>query len=128
MSGTVITFLWIVFSVGVWIIYHKIFSVYYFNLFNGLMKELVVSAFVGALLTVLVLSFWWVADIILILVGLGISGKTDNPSGKKAIIVVFAIVAVVVAILGISIKSNNGSSADASARGYSIEETIGKES
>lgn len=32
MSGAVILVLWIVFSIGVLVLYHKIFTVYYFSL------------------------------------------------------------------------------------------------
>lgn len=124
MSGIVVV-LWIVFSIGVWITYHKIFTVYYFNLSQGLMKELILSAFLGGILTALTLYFWWVTAIILLLVGVGGSGKTENPSGKKAIMVVFAIAAIVVAIVGISYKFQVSTDADASARGYNVEENIG---
>lgn len=124
MSG-IVTVLWIVFSIGVWVIYHKIFTVYYFNLSQGLMKELFLSAFVGMILTGLTLHFWWLTAIILLLVGFGFSTKTENPSGKKVIIVVFAIAAIVVAIVGISTKSQNSSDARESARGYRIEQMAG---
>lgn len=124
MSG-IVTVLWIVFSIGVWVIYHKIFTVYYFNLSQGLMKELFLSAFVGMILTGLTLHFWWLTAIILLLVGFGASGKTENPSGKKAIIAVFVIAAIAVAIVGISAKSQNSSDASGSARGYRIEQMAG---
>lgn len=125
MSGIVVV-LWIVFSIGVWIIYHKIFTVYYFNLSQGLMKELFLSAFLGMILAGLTLYFWWLTAIILLLVGFGVSGKAENPSGKKAIIVVFAIAAIVVAIVGINAKSQmKNPNADASARRYGVEEMVG---
>ncbi len=124
MSGTVIVILWIIFSIGTWIAYHKIFTVYYFSLSQGLMKELLLSAFIGGILTALTLYFWWVAAIILLLVGVGVSGKTENPSGKKAIMVVFVIAAIVVAIVGISYKSQVDAGAGTSARGYGIEEAV----
>lgn len=124
MSGIVVV-LWIVFSIGVWITYHKIFTVYYFDLSQGLMKELILSAFLGGILTALTLYFWWITAIILLLVGVGVSGKTENLSSKKAIMVVFAIAAIVVAIVGINYKSHVSTDADASARGYRVEEAIG---
>lgn len=126
MSGIVVV-LWIVFSIGVWIAYHKIFAVYYFNLSQGLMKELILSAFLGAILTALTLYFWWITTIILLLVGLGVSGKTENPSGKKAIIVIFVIAAIVVAIVGISYRSQVSTDAATSARGYRVEKAVGQE-
>lgn len=85
----------------------------------------ILSAFLGALLTALTLYFWWVTAIILLLVGLGASGKTENPSGKKAIIVVIAIAAIVVAIVGLSYKSQVDSDAAESARGYRVEKVVG---
>ncbi len=126
MSGIVL-FLWIVFSIGVWVAYHKIFAVYYFSLSRGLMKELLLSAFLGALLTALTLYFWWVTVIILLLAGVGASGKTENPSGKKAIIAVFAVAAIVVAIVGISYKSQVGTDAGTGTSGYRMEETVWRE-
>lgn len=122
--GNIVIVLWLVFSIGVWIVYHKIFTVYYFNLSQGLMKELILSAFLGALLTALTLYFWWIAAIILLLVGVGVSGKTENSSGKKAIMVVFCIAVIVVAIVGISYKSQVDADAGKSARGYKIKEAV----
>ncbi len=122
MSGITMV-LWIVFTIGVWIVYHKIFTVYYFNLSQGLIKELILSAFAGIVLTGLTLYFWWITAIILLLVGLGASGKTENPSGKKAIITVFVIAAIAVAIVGINFKSQTDNpDAGASGRGYEVEE------
>lgn len=124
MGGTVVVILWIIFSIGTWIAYHKTFTVYYFSLSRGLMKELLLSAFIGGILTVLTLYFWWVAAIILLLVGVGVSGKTEKPSGKKTIMVVFVIAAIVVAIVGISYKPQVDADAGKSARGYKIEEAV----
>lgn len=122
--GSIVVVLWLVFSIGVWIVYHKIFTVYYFNLSQGLMKELILSAFLGALLTALTLYFWWLTVIILLLAGVGASGKTENPSGKKAIIAVFVVAAIMVAIVGISYKSQVDADAGKSARGYKIKEAV----
>lgn len=119
--GGIVVVLWIIFSIGVWVVYHKIFTVYYFNLSQGLMKELILSAFLGALLTALTLYFWWVTVIILLLAGVGASGKTENPSVKRTIIVVFGVAAIVVAIIGIRYKSQVDTDAGTNARGYRIE-------
>lgn len=122
MSG-VVTVLWVVYSIGVWIVYHKIFAVYYFNLAQGLMKELFLSAFLGMILTGLTLSLWWLAAIILLLVGLGASGKAQTSSGKHTIIAIFAIAAIIISIVGISFKSqSNRTEAGAGTRGYVAEE------
>lgn len=126
MDGIAVV-LWIVFSIGVWAAYHKIFTVYYFSLSKGLMKELLVSAFLGAVLTALTLYLWWVTAIILLVVGVGVSGKTENPSGKKAIIGFFVIAAIAVSIVGIIYRSQVNTDTGTSARGYRIEEAAERE-
>ncbi len=115
MSGTVIIVLFLTFTIGVWITYHKIFTVYYFSLSKGLMKELLMSLFLGMILTALTLYFWWVTAIVLLLAGLGLSGKTENPAGKKAIMIAFLIAAVAVAIVGIRYKAQMKENVKASA-------------
>lgn len=105
MSTSIGGILWIVFSVGVWVLYHKIFDVYYFNFSKGLVKELITSAFVGALLMSATLYLWWLSDIILIIAGIIVSGKTEDPRKKKTIIIVFVIIAIIIALAGISAKS-----------------------
>ena len=121
MSG-VVTVLWVVYSIGVWIVYHKIFEVYYFNLAQGLMKELFLSAFLGLILTGLTLSLWWLAAIILLLVGLGVSGKAQTPSGKHTIIALFVIAAIIISIVGISFNSrSNRTEFGAAPREYAVE-------
>ena len=105
MSSSVIAILWIIFTIGTWIAYHKIFSVYYFSISKGLMKEIITCAFVGILLTSLTLYFWWLTALIIIVVGIVISGKVDDSSKRKAIIIFFVILAIVIALSGIVAKS-----------------------
>lgn len=97
--------LWVIFSVGVWVLYHKLFDVYYFNFSKGLLKEVVTSAFVGVLLMSATLYLWWLSDIILIIAGIIVSEKTEDPRKKKTIIIVFVIFAIIIALAGISAKS-----------------------
>ena len=52
MSGVVMLILVIVYSIAVFVIYHKIFDVYYFNLTSGIAKELFGSFIAGLILTV----------------------------------------------------------------------------
>ena len=105
MSETVVFILWIGFSIGVWVLYHKIFTVYYFSLSQGLMKELIWSVIIGIVLTGLALYLWWLVVLILLGVGLTTAGKVDNPSAKKTIMILFAVAAIVVAIVGLQFKA-----------------------
>ncbi len=59
--------LWFVCSFAVWIIYHKLFRVLYFDLFNGCLKEIITAGVIGALLAVIIIRFWYVAVIIIVL-------------------------------------------------------------
>ncbi len=96
----------LVYTVAVFVIYHKIFDVYYFGgAGKGIMKELIGSFLAGLMLTALTLYYWWIADIIIILVGLGFAGKSENPQTKKVILGAFVVLAIVVAVLGIGYKS-----------------------
>ena len=104
MSGVVMLILVIVYSIAVFVIYHKIFDVYYFNLTSGIGKELFGSFIAGLILTALTLSMWYITAIILVITGLVISQKISNPNGKKACIAAFVIFAIVVTIVGISFK------------------------
>lgn len=125
MSGTVVLVLWIAFSIGIWILYHKIFTVYYFSVSRGLMKELMVALMAGFGLTVVTLYMWWLSVLIILLVGITVAGKAENSSSKKGIIITFAVMAIVVAIVGISMRSNKNVDAT-SAREFKMEETVNR--
>lgn len=84
------------------VIYHSIFEIWYFNLGKALIGELF-GAFVFALLmTGLTLKFWWIALVIIILLGLALSAKVSSPAGKKIVLGVFVAVAIITAITGIN--------------------------
>lgn len=133
MSGSIALILVIFYTIASLVVYHKIFTVYYFgSLTNNLFKELFGAFLVGIILTGLTLYFWWLAAIIIVLAGVGFAGKTDNPQGKKVIMGAFVVFAIIVAIVGIGFKrqvkqkqeeknnaeSYNSSSADEYDGGY----------
>ena len=47
MAGGILFGLWIFWTIALLILYHKVFTVYYFSLGNGLMKEIVTAFFLG---------------------------------------------------------------------------------
>jgi hypothetical protein len=67
--------LWFLCSIAVWIIYHKLFNVMYFDLFNGCLTEFITSGFLGAIIAAMIIRFWWVTIVIFILLGIAISKK-----------------------------------------------------
>ena len=84
--------------------YHKIFTVYYFDLGHGLLKELGVSFILGLIMTALTFYFWWLTAIIIIVVGLAFKAK----SSSNAPFIIAVVLAVIVAFLGISMRRENG--------------------
>lgn len=55
---------WIFWIVVLLVLYHKCFHVVYFSLSDGFLKELFVSGLIGAVLTALTFTFWWVILIV----------------------------------------------------------------
>lgn len=106
----------LIYTVAVFVIYHKIFDVYYFGgVGHGIIKELFGSFIAACFLAGLTVYLWWVTDIIIILVGLGLAGKSDNPQTKKMIIGAFVVLAIVIAVMGISYRAENKKDADSSS-------------
>lgn len=83
------------------IIYHSIFDIWYFNFGKALIGEILGALLFAALMTGLTLKFWLIALIIIILIGLILSAKVSSPMGKKIVIGVFVVVAIITAITGI---------------------------
>lgn len=63
------TFLMIVCAIVVWLIYHQIFTVAYFDLRKGCLLEIMACLAIGYWLAQLVMKSWW---IILLLIVIGI--------------------------------------------------------
>ena len=92
--------LFISLSILAFVIYHKIFTVYYFDLFRGIMSEIVSCIFVGYLLTELAITLWWLSSILLIIISITIS-KRLNTRSRKLVISVFAIFAIIISVHGL---------------------------
>lgn len=65
----------IICAIFVWIAYHKIFSVIYFDLGRGLIKEGLISLFGGVVVAYLIMNFWFIAVPLIILILYGILKK-----------------------------------------------------
>lgn len=101
MMLVVIMILMLCWSVAIWITYHKLFKVYYFDLAGGLVKEIVWSAVGGYFMALLTAKLWYVAAIIVILIGLAAKNKIDN----NVPLILAVVFAFILAITGISYKS-----------------------
>ena len=65
--GILIGFIWFACSAALFYIYHKLFNVIYFSVANGCLKEIIVCGFLGAILTGLIISYWYIAIPLVIL-------------------------------------------------------------
>ena len=81
--------------------YHKIFTVYYFDLGHGLLKELGASFILGLIMTTLTFYFWWLTAIIIIIAGLSFKKKLSSNTP----LIIAVVLAVIVALLGISMRN-----------------------
>lgn len=99
------TILVLVFTVVIWVLYHKIFDVVYFDLSRGILKEIIGSLIGGVLLTALTLMYWWVTDIIIVIMALAVIGKCRRSEQKILVVVCAAIIAILIAVAGISVNN-----------------------
>lgn len=112
MAGGVVLVLWIFWSIALLVLYHKVFVVYYFDLGQGIMKELVMSCIFGLLMAFVTLMFWYIAAAIVVLFGLGMMKKMDS----KVPLVIAVIVAIIICVVGITLKSDSDASDEQSAK------------
>lgn len=63
-----IAILWIICALAVWVLYHKIFNVIYFDFAGGCLKEIVICAVIGAILAGAIAMFWYISIPIAIIV------------------------------------------------------------
>lgn len=89
--SAIVSMLAIFWTVVVLILYHKLFDVVYFNLINGIVKELVVSFIIAVVITSITIKLWWVTAIILVIAGILLSKKTLS----KVPLVITIILAIV---------------------------------
>ena len=71
-------FLLVVCSIAVWILYHKIFTVAYFDFGRGCLMEILGCVCAGFALMLLIRKFWYIAIIIAVLAVVGIAGKNKG--------------------------------------------------
>lgn len=105
MGSTVIGIVWIIWMVGLLVLYHKVFQVYYFDLGYGLMKEFLTAFFLAILMTGITFALWWLTAIVIIIGGLALKKKVSS----NAPLIAAVVLAIIVAIVGISYKAEKNS-------------------
>lgn len=96
---------WLVWTISLIILYHRIFNVYYFKLGNGLLKEFITAAIIGCIMAAITFYLWWLTAIIIIIIGFINARKTN----KKIHIIIAIILSITVSIIGMGIKENSSS-------------------
>lgn len=67
--------LFIISSVFVWIGYHKIFNVIYFDFSRGCLIEIIISCIGGVIITFLIMHFWYISIPVILLLLYGMFKK-----------------------------------------------------
>lgn len=62
------TFCWIACSIVCWVLYHKLFTVYYTNLGMGLVGEFISCFLIGGVITALLATFWFITIPVIVLI------------------------------------------------------------
>lgn len=59
--------LWAVVGVAIWWIYHSLFTTVYFSLSDGCLTELIVIGVISAVVTVLIVGYWYITVPVLVI-------------------------------------------------------------
>ena len=87
----------ILWFIAIEVLYHTVFTVYYFNLGKGCLSEVVASFAIAFILTGLTYMYWYVVVIVLILIGLAASNKSKN-IGPLVVCIIISIIFSLLAI------------------------------
>lgn len=92
--------MWLVFSITILIIYHKLFRVYYFSVTKGLADEILKSLLLGLFLTFLTIIYFKVALVIIAITGLICLFGCENKNLRVGIIILFTVCGITIFKLG----------------------------
>lgn len=82
------------------VLYHTVFSVVYFDLHQGIKNELIKAAMISFFLAAFTVWLWWLAVIVLLIIGLVCASKVQSGGGKITVIAVFIVLAIIVGEAG----------------------------
>lgn len=87
----------ILWFIAIEVLYHTVFTVYYFNPGKGCLSEVVASFAIAFILTGLTYMYWYAVVIVLILIGLAASNKSKN-IGPLVVCIIISIIFSLLAI------------------------------
>lgn len=100
---------WIVYIILCLIIYHKLFNVVYFDFGKGFFGEIISASIAGLALLGLTIYFWWVVDIIIALIALGLIGKCKSNGGRVFVVICAIALGVSVFYMGTTEEKDDNS-------------------
>ncbi len=97
-----IVIMWVIYIVVGLVIYHNIFNVIYFDFGAAIIKEVGGGIIFATIMTWISAFCWWLAAIILLLLGVWLSRKANS----KGVLILFVVLAIVASSIGIGYKNH----------------------
>lgn len=97
---------WLFYTILILVAYHKLFAVVYFDTAKGLLREFIIAAIAGIILTGISLSKPIVGIVVIIIVALIGIGKAQSGGGKVVIVILAIVACVIVGIVGHNVQKN----------------------
>lgn len=112
LANSVLLTYWIFYSILLFITYHKVFLVIYFDLPRGLLRELIGAMMIGGILAVASIYYWWIGLLVIAIVALVAISKINNSPLKIMILALAIIACIIVVILSHKMKNPAVSNSD----------------
>lgn len=98
----------IVYGIVLIILDRMVFKTIYFgNVGQQMLTEFFKALFVGFILSIITISFWWIAVIVILIAGLIIAfTKAKRPAQRAGFFGIFVVLAIVVGIVGYNAKKD----------------------
>ncbi len=114
----------IVYAIVLIVLDRKVFRTIYFgNVGQQMFKEFFMALAIGCILSMVTITFWWVAVIVILIAGLIIAfTKAKRPAQRACFFGIFAVIAIVVGIVGY--KTNKELMGDDDKQTSSVEQML----
>ena len=124
-GNVIIVIVWIIYTIICEVIYHKVFTVYYFSLGRGCLTEVVGCGFVAAILAGLTMYLYIPLAVIVVVLGIIIplvvpAMKYGDMPGKVLVRVLAIILTVCILLAGSAYKKNQEESMANRAETYDV--------
>lgn len=120
-GGSIIGY-WLFYTILLLVAYHKIFTVYYFSLSHGLLRELGTAAFLGIILAWVSIYIWQIGVGVIVIIALMGVSKVESSAGKIVIIVLAVIASIVIIVSGRAIRKSEAANAENGNDSYTYED------